>query len=532
MVQGIGSDKILSFSDKDSDDRFNGFTVVGAAEGLDSDIHLSNKRRCLNSEDEVHFVHKRKKLRVIDAEKHVRFDEFLKRPPPIGLKLRKSPSLVDLIEMTLRNTKSGHGHETTIDTQHNNKYDFVSQSEKLKASNFPASVLKIGSFTCMAKHEADLVAKCYYAKRKLVWEILDKGLKNKIEIQWGDISAIRATIKENRPGILEIEVSQPPLFHHESDPQPRKHTLWKPSTDFTWGQASIHRRHYLEFPPGALDKPYEKLIQNDNRLLELSQKPFPSSSSPYFPPNFYNGVANFDATEINTLFQLPFPCIPTSMLPTKQVQQFGNMTPPSIVYSDSGSPTSIMDVHSPLHEFINKGMNDFSNFSAGDQFQNYVSTIPSVEGLESPGLNKLRDITMTLFNDQESEIGVAQQEMYLSRVKSLCSFAGIEEVPANNTSTDTKMLSDIENHLLEDSQGACNNKGQVLTRVYSWDSLINTLEVQNSTPTNNERQTYEENLGDENGLLYPQPQHQMPPPQVLNEDLFFVPELDVYSNQG
>lgn len=50
------------------------------------------------------------------------------------------------------------------------------------------------------------MAKCYYAKKKLVWEFLERTLKRKIEIQWGDILAIRATMNENEPGILEIEV--------------------------------------------------------------------------------------------------------------------------------------------------------------------------------------------------------------------------------------------------------------------------------------------------------------------------------------
>lgn len=58
----------------------------------------------------------------------------------------------------------------------------------------------------VTEHEGDLVAKCYYAKRKLVWEILDNGLKSKIELQWSDIIAIRAVSEENQPGILEIEV--------------------------------------------------------------------------------------------------------------------------------------------------------------------------------------------------------------------------------------------------------------------------------------------------------------------------------------
>lgn len=51
------------------------------------------------------------------------------------------------------------------------------------------------------------MAKCYYAKKKLVWEFLESSLKRKVEIQWADILAIRATIHENEPGILELEVS-------------------------------------------------------------------------------------------------------------------------------------------------------------------------------------------------------------------------------------------------------------------------------------------------------------------------------------
>ncbi len=58
----------------------------------------------------------------------------------------------------------------------------------------------------VSRYEGDLVAKCYYAKRKLVWEVLDSGLKSKIEIQWSDISAMKATCPESLPGSLEILV--------------------------------------------------------------------------------------------------------------------------------------------------------------------------------------------------------------------------------------------------------------------------------------------------------------------------------------
>ncbi|KAA8547417.1 hypothetical protein F0562_003719 [Nyssa sinensis] len=76
-----------------------------------------------------------------------------------------------------------------------------------------------------SKHEGDLITKCYYGKRKLVWEVLKGALKSKIEIQWSAILAIRAITVDDEPGILEIELNQPPLFYRETNPQPRKHTL-------------------------------------------------------------------------------------------------------------------------------------------------------------------------------------------------------------------------------------------------------------------------------------------------------------------
>ena len=50
------------------------------------------------------------------------------------------------------------------------------------------------------------MAKCYFAKHKLVWEVLDGGLKNKLEIQWSDIMAIKATYPDDGPGTLDVVV--------------------------------------------------------------------------------------------------------------------------------------------------------------------------------------------------------------------------------------------------------------------------------------------------------------------------------------
>jgi len=38
-----------------------------------------------------------------------------------------------------------------------------------------------------------------------------------------------------------VKLARPPLFFKETDPQPRKHTLWQATSDFTGGQASMHR---------------------------------------------------------------------------------------------------------------------------------------------------------------------------------------------------------------------------------------------------------------------------------------------------
>ncbi|KAM7474295.1 hypothetical protein LguiB_021538 [Lonicera macranthoides] len=211
-----------------------------------------------------------------------RDENFIEVKGPLGLKLKKTPSFVCLIEQKLSEAnknkrKRNEGSQNPSSSSKAKMDNFASQSmseklsEKLKASNFPALALKIGSWERLSSHEGDLTAKCYYAKRKFVWEVLEGALKSKIEMQWSDIAGIRAVIRDNENGLLEIELNQPPAYFSEIDPQPRKHTLWKVSFDFTGGQAPICRRHSAIFPPGYLDKHYEKLLQCCNQVLANNQ---------------------------------------------------------------------------------------------------------------------------------------------------------------------------------------------------------------------------------------------------------------------
>ncbi|XP_042404738.1 uncharacterized protein LOC121994926 [Zingiber officinale] len=87
-----------------------------------------------------------------------------------------------------------------------------SSLSKIKASNFPPSLLRIGTWECVSRYEGDLVAKCYLAKHKLVWEVLEGGLKSKIEFYWSDITAIKAVFFEGSHGTLDIVLARPPLF--------------------------------------------------------------------------------------------------------------------------------------------------------------------------------------------------------------------------------------------------------------------------------------------------------------------------------
>lgn len=58
----------------------------------------------------------------------------------------------------------------------------------------------------IAMNVGDLVVKVYFAKRKFVWEILDRCLKKKIEIHWNNIVGLKVIMEQRKPAILQIEV--------------------------------------------------------------------------------------------------------------------------------------------------------------------------------------------------------------------------------------------------------------------------------------------------------------------------------------
>ncbi|XVF41773.1 hypothetical protein PTKIN_Ptkin01aG0307100 [Pterospermum kingtungense] len=259
--------------------------------------------------------------------------------PGLGLKLSESPSFEDKLDQLIQGQSSSYGDQEIY--AYNTNYGYATEKatskdnlQKMKAENFPISLLKIGSWQRVSRNEGDLVAKCYFAKRKLVWEFLENGLKSKIEIQWSDILSFKAVIQEDQPGVLDIELNQPPAFYREIDPQPRKHTQWRMASDFTGGQAPVIRRHHLEFPPGAIDRPLEKLLRCDSRLFQLSRQGYPRLDSPYFP-SFHHifgiGIDFGQGSHIN-FEQQPFS---VSNVPPTHNLSFSNILP---TYNSSQQP--------------------------------------------------------------------------------------------------------------------------------------------------------------------------------------------------
>ncbi|KAG9150899.1 hypothetical protein Leryth_003027 [Lithospermum erythrorhizon] len=382
----------------------------------------------------------------------------LNEPSPLGLRLRKSPSLLDLIQMRLSHTNA----PTKTGGNEKNYHKGASSSssaEKLKASNFPASVLRIGTWEYKSRYEGDLVAKCYFAKHKLVWEVLDGGLKNKIEVQWSDIMAIKADHPDDKPGTLDVVLSRPPLFYRETNPQPRKHTLWQATSDFTSGQASLHRRHLLQCPQGLLGKHFEKLMQCDPRLHYLSQQPEMKLESPFFEPRL---PIFEDPSEQTSSFERspsPFSMHDTSSpsgvqsSSSKNEHEFVGRFPESL-HRDTPSPSSVMDDHAS-EVMKNTGAEHWKDHRTLDNIRvpglnHSMSMTDLVSHLEQriseqktsnsfllseeelKSLDALEEISRCLFSDTQNT-PASDEKSLMSRVNSLCCLLQKDPSTAQNS---------------------------------------------------------------------------------------------------
>lgn len=406
----------------------------------------------------------------------------LDEPSPLGLTLRKTPSLLDLIQMKLSQGDPAFSGQDAGKKRDTRSSATQTSADKLKASNFPVSILRIGTWECISRYEGDLVAKCYFAKHKLVWEVLDGGLKSKIEIQWSDITALKANYPEDEPGTLDIEVSRPPLFFRETNPQPRKHTLWQATSDFTGGQATICRRHFLQCPHGLLNRHYEKLIQCDPRLNLLTKKAFLSEPSPCFESKstvFQDrdeqscyGKSQENGSHVLTQsnhlkeeYLAPFSCFPEAapqiahtLAPKFEPLEPGVRTVEAIP-QETFSPSSVMDLRA-IEDHGNSDSDEL-HMKGGAQWKQLQLLAPlNCSGHEESELAFSTSIS-TLVN----QLGSCFQEQIRS-----CNSVSTGE---NTSSSHKRVLDEIAQHLLGDSLlTATFDEQSIIARVNSMCSLL------------------------------------------------------------
>ncbi|XP_022968799.1 uncharacterized protein LOC111467928 isoform X3 [Cucurbita maxima] len=102
--------------------------------------------------------------------------------------------------------------------------------------------LYIGKWQLPLSNTNKLVVKGLFVKKQLCYEISSNGCRVKIEIDWSNIIGIRAAMKKNEPGVLEVELSEPPKFYKElGQKDVGAHSQWVDGSDFTRGQASTCR---------------------------------------------------------------------------------------------------------------------------------------------------------------------------------------------------------------------------------------------------------------------------------------------------
>ncbi|OWM89981.1 uncharacterized protein LOC116196566 [Punica granatum] len=434
----------------------------------------------------------------------------LDEPSPLGLRLRKSPSLLDLIQMRLSQANSADSEvaQPDDDTSAGTKKSSAPLSmnaDKMKASNFPASLLRIGKWEYKSRYEGDLVAKCYFAKHKLVWEVLEGGLKSKIEIQWSDIMALKANCPENGLSTLNVVLARQPLFFRETNPQPRKHTLWQATADFTDGQASLHRQHFLQCPQGLLSKHFEKLIQCDMRLNFLSHQPDIILDSPFFEarPGFNDpedskshsfGKENDKASMSPSFF-----ISPVAESSSLKIEQQQSLSTPSVNKApEAPSPSSVIDscaiegngssesagsrrlqnwdqIKVPgLHPSIS--MSDLVNH-LGQCLNEQIASDPSSTGA-SECQEILQDIAQYLLSDTQSA-AASDEKSLMARVNSLCCLlqkdSAVQDLPENGVdfSIDIEARTDVGGSEVDvNNRSGCNKQPMGMSRKDSLGDLL------------------------------------------------------------
>uniref|UniRef100_A0A7N0UER2 TRF2/HOY1 PH-like domain-containing protein n=1 Tax=Kalanchoe fedtschenkoi TaxID=63787 RepID=A0A7N0UER2_KALFE len=153
--------------------------------------------------------------------------------------------------------------------------------------------IRIGPWKKTNETGCDLLAKCYFGHRKLIWEVLchETKLKSRMEVDWKHILSMKTSSLPDELIMLQLELSQRPGFSHETKVISNKHSSWGACGDFTSGYASSYsmtQLHVTYFSSRIHDLVFktrvfcDKMLEKSQELRELSQKQFPTLGSTRF----------------------------------------------------------------------------------------------------------------------------------------------------------------------------------------------------------------------------------------------------------
>ncbi|KAL3141191.1 hypothetical protein ABBQ38_003532 [Trebouxia sp. C0009 RCD-2024] len=200
----------------------------------------------------------------------------------------------DILTSCLKNGPSATSHAEAVGSL---------DLSKLPAVSFAAMRLEIGSWQFIANTKDAVSATCCYAKRLLSWQVAEAGQKNKIELQWADITSLRVTPMGPATELLEVDVQSPPALFQETSP-----AIWQRCHDFTGGEASCLRTQKVLFPANTVMNLLQDLVTREPRLAAK----LTTHHQPVAPTSCTAGSAFYPSTVLSSTSYPSLPCLQTS----------------------------------------------------------------------------------------------------------------------------------------------------------------------------------------------------------------------------
>lgn len=192
------------------------------------------------------------------------------------------------------------------------------------SSQVPVDSITVGSFKQEAKDE-EIIAKFYFAGRKMVWEWEVDRCSYQVTIQFHDVEKIQFTRLPDDRVEMRLRIRSPPkLAQVKGGMLVRRHPkLWAECADFSPNnQLSTVLEHTLVFPPNSLLNKRDGRLSTFDKLL-LSDPWLSHISERHNMPEVYNGPDVVSHMDWNTIKE-------RMLLFLRTIERYGKYSPEEI----------------------------------------------------------------------------------------------------------------------------------------------------------------------------------------------------------